>query len=233
MTQVPGWWGGDANLATGVLAACRDEDGEAQLLLGIEDRPWWPTPQAGPFWGFVEPSDVDLPSAMAREAAEESMGILGTEKELTTCLSSERSAAVCSSPWYPESQVVLRLVSLGILDSAQRRAVVEGFRRRRLSALALGATLAAHLEVEELQWSKASPLLDSIEVGRSPLIGKARRPLRGFVAELLREVSGARACQGEFNVIRSCDLFLSLFLSFLCLQGFNMKETEDILKETW
>ena len=189
--EVPRWWGSDANLAAGVLAACRDEDDETQILLGIEDRPWWPTQQAGPFWGFVEPSDMDLPSAMAREAVEESMSILGTEQELKSCLSSELSnAPVCSSPWHPDDFVVLRMVSLGTLDSTQRGALVGSFRRRRLSALALGAALASHLEVEELQWSKASPLLDSIEEGRRPLIGKAQRPLRGFVAELLQEVRG-------------------------------------------
>ena len=173
------WWGEDANLAAGVLVACEDDIGP-RLLLGIENRPWWPQKQAGPFWGFVEPTDVDLPSAMAREAVEESLEVLGREAELHSSLKSGNfSAPVCCSPWHkgPNGQPleVLRLVSLGSLTKAEQRAVQQCFQNRRSRALTIAAAVAAsaaqglskapapHLEVEELQWTDAIPFLESVE----------------------------------------------------------------------
>eukprot|EP00913_Durusdinium_trenchii_P001452 g1345.t1 len=200
--KAPKWWGEDANLAAGVLVACEDGEAGARVLLGIEDRPWWPQKQAGPFWGFVEPTDADFPSAMAREATEETLDVLGGEAELRSCLQSDiYSAPVCCSPWHKgpngEGLQVLRLVSLGSLKKQEQRAVQRSFLNRRSRALVIATATVAHgcsqrtppphLEVEELHWCDAFPLLQSLEAGQPTRIGTAQRPLRGFVAELLQE----------------------------------------------
>lgn len=228
---VPGWWGEDANLAAGILVACEDLEGShgpggscdsgVQVLFGVEDRPWWTEKQAGPFWGFVEQTDPDLPSAMAREAAEETLGILGSEDEICGCLrSDDHSTTVCRSPWHqgPDGPglEILRIVNLGSLTRRERKAIQQSFRYRRSLAVAAAATAAtamqsaaqgvpgapvdpvspaSHLEVEELQWTSANSLFGSLQDGRTPLIGRNKRPLRGFVTELLQE--GLRWHGGE------------------------------------
>lgn len=223
---VPGWWGEDANLAAGILVACEDPKGSrgpggsggcVQVLLGVEDRPWWAEKQAGPFWGFVEQTDPDLPAAMAREAAEETLGVLGSEDEICGCLrSDEHSTTVCRSPWHhgPDGPglEILRIVNLGSLTRKERKAVQQSFRYRRTLAVAAATAMqsaaqgvpsapvapvspASHLEVEELQWTSANSLFGSLQDGRTPLIGRDKRPLRGFVTELLQE--GLRWHGGE------------------------------------
>lgn len=182
--QAPKWWGEDANLAAGVLVACEDGEAGARVLLGIEDRPWWPQKQAGPFWGFVEPTDADFPSAMAREATEETLDVLGGEAELRSCLQSDiYSAPVCCSPWHKgpngEGLQVLRLVSLGSLKKQEQRAVQRSFLNRRSRALVIATATVAHgcsqrtppphLEVEELHWCDAFPLLQSLEADDTSL----------------------------------------------------------------
>jgi len=191
---VPGWWGEDANLAAGILVACEDPKGSrgpggsggcVQVLLGVEDRPWWAEKQAGPFWGFVEQTDPDLPAAMAREAAEETLGVLGSEDEICGCLrSDEHSTTVCRSPWHhgPDGPglEILRIVNLGSLTRKERKAVQQSFRYRRTLAVAAATAMqsaaqgvpsapvapvspASHLEVEELQWTSANSLFGSLQ----------------------------------------------------------------------
>ena len=177
--SVPSWWGEDANLAAGILVACDAEDG-VQVLFGVEDRPWWPEKQAGPFWGFVEPTDQDLPSAMAREAVEETLGVLGSQDDICACLRSDtHSVPVCLSPWHeapgaPGGRLeILRLVNLGSLNQRERKAVQQSFRHRRSLALAAAsaaalsgvqASPASHLEVEELHWTSAISLFETLQV---------------------------------------------------------------------
>jgi len=239
---VPTWWGEDANLASGILVACQDAEHGTQVLLGVENRPWWPEKQAGPFWGFVEPTDPDLPSAMAREAFEETLGVLGSEDEVRVCLQSDtHSVAVCQSPWHqgPDGGLeILRLVSLGQLLQRERTAIRQSFQHRRSRALAaavaataLSATgapssPASHLEVEELQWTSAMSLCGSLQDGEIPSIGKGRRPLRGFVAELLQEglrwPGGQRFrdfCNGNSEVLQPMPHFRALLPRLIAESG--------------
>ncbi|CAE7312560.1 yugI [Symbiodinium natans] len=210
--QVPNWWGADANLAAGVLAACQVQDrGEVEFLLGVESRPWWPTRQVGPLWGFVEPDDRGLTSAMAREAFEESLGVLGSQDQLQACLDSEASAPVSFWPWQSQGRrspqpAVLRMVNLGSLSHGQQDAVRESFRKRRHRALAAASLAvlatatgptgsaqpsqppASHLEVEELIWVNSQFLLQKVEDGQTPWLGDSGGgSLRGFAGDLLRE----------------------------------------------
>ena len=124
--QVPSWWG-DPNLAAGVLVASQDEATEqVDFLLGVESRPWWPTRQVGPLWGLVDPEDEGLTAAMAREASEEGLGVVGSEEQLQACLDSETSVPVSFWPWQAADgprPAVLRMVNLGTLSRRQRNAV--------------------------------------------------------------------------------------------------------------
>lgn len=197
--RVPNWWGEDANLASGVLVAAETAKG-VEFLLAVESRPWWPTRQVGPLWGFVEAEDPNLTSAMAREAAEEGLEILGSQDQLLASLeSSETSCPVSFWPWQSDTArrprpAVLRMVSLGHLSPMQKGAVVGSFRKRRRHALAWAASLAvlaqpaSHLEVEELIWVNSRSLLQEVQAGQVPWLGgSAGGPLRGFVGDLLRE----------------------------------------------
>ncbi|CAE7197017.1 yugI [Symbiodinium sp. KB8] len=197
--RVPNWWGEDANLASGVLVAAETAKG-VEFLLTVESRPWWPTRQVGPLWGFVEAEDPNLTSAMAREAAEEGLEILGSQDQLLASLeSSETSCPVSFWPWQSDTArrprpAVLRMVSLGHLSPMQKGAVVGSFRKRRRHALAWAASLAvlaqpaSHLEVEELIWVNSRSLLQEMQAGQVPWLGgSAGGPLRGFVGDLLRE----------------------------------------------
>ena len=207
--QVPNWWGADANLAAGVLAACQVQDrGEVEFLLGVESRPWWPTRQVGPLWGFVEPDDRGLTSAMAREAFEESLGVLGSQDQLQACLDSEASAPVSFWPWQSQGRrspqpAVLRMVNLGSLSHGQQDAVRESFRKRRHRALAAASLAvlatatgptgsaqpsqppASHLEVEELIWVNSQFLLQKVE---------AQRHLKGSDVDKLESKSCVTIC---------------------------------------
>ena len=179
--QVPTWWG-DANLAAGVLVACQvpaSEVESVEFLLGVESRPWWPTPQVGPLWGLVDPNDEGLTAAMAREATEEGLGVLGSQDQLQDCLESECSAPVSFWPWQSNPRgprpAVLRMVSLGPLSCSERQAVVVSFSKRRHRALAAASVAASalaagapavhppHLEVEDLIWVKSGTLLDEVQ----------------------------------------------------------------------
>ncbi|CAJ1448106.1 unnamed protein product [Effrenium voratum] len=221
LRQVPAWWGEDANLAAGVLVACQTDDSCAELLLGVENRPWWPSPQAGPFWGFVDPEDADLRSAMAREAAEETLEVLGSQQQIDLCLRSEDfSALVSHSPWHkgPQGRDLenLRLVNLGRLTALQRRSVAKTFARKRkaLAATAMAAmavangSVAPQMEMEQLVWTNSQSLFQQLQSGQTPTVGEAGRPLRGFLCDLLREGlsqdSGQRFrefCHGSFEVL--------------------------------
>ncbi|CAE6940996.1 Mgat1 [Symbiodinium sp. CCMP2456] len=198
--RVPNWWGEDANLASGVLVAAETAEG-VEFLLAVESRPWWPTRQVGPLWGFVEAEDPSLTFAMAREAAEEGLEILGSQDQLLASLeSSETSCPVSFWPWESDTArlkprpAVLRMVSLGRLSPMQKGAVLGSFRKRRRHALAWAASLAvlaqpaSHLEVEELIWVNSRSLLQEVQAGQVPWLGGSEGgPLRGFVGDLLRE----------------------------------------------
>jgi len=198
---VPDWWGEDANLAAGVLVAAETEAEGVEFLLAVESRPWWPTRQVGPLWGFVEAEDPSLTFAMAREAAEEGLEVLGSQDQLLASLeSSETSCPVSFWPWQSDTPArrprpsVLRMVSLGRLSPMQKGAVLGSFRKRRHHALAWAASLAVlaqpapDLEVEELIWVNSQSLLQEVQAGQVPWLGgSAGGPLRGFVGDLLRE----------------------------------------------
>ncbi|CAJ1350723.1 unnamed protein product [Effrenium voratum] len=177
--------------------------------------------QAGPFWGFVDPEDADLRSAMAREAAEETLEVLGSQQQIHICLRSEDfSALVSHSPWHkgPQGRDLenLRLVNLGRLTALQRRSVAKTFARKRkaLAATAMAAmavangSVAPQMEMEQLVWTNSQSLFQQLQSGQTPTVGEAGRPLRGFLCDLLREGlsqdSGQRFrefCHGSFEVL--------------------------------
>eukprot|EP00756_Hemistasia_phaeocysticola_P058278 Hpha_TRINITY_DN34903_c0_g1::TRINITY_DN34903_c0_g1_i1::g.184034::m.184034 len=147
----------DVKMSGGVLPLCVDPDtGAAHMLLGVakgktepgREEEWCPI--LADFHGFVDLGETREEGA-AREAEEESLGLIGSREAILSLLCSKRHHRTLPRPNHGTY-----FISLGVLDASGRDALCAEFATRRmlLEEQASSGQRVRHsfLEVRAVRW---------------------------------------------------------------------------------
>ena len=186
--------GNGKNYAAGILPVCVSQDGEVWVLLGLQPK------GAGKaecmlvakdaksrvegvwcvFWGWQDKGDLDEEDTAAREAEEESSGLLGTREELRKFLLSN-----------PQCRILpcLHAVFCGVLSSDEMSAVEDEFYWLRWHTTGLSMN---RREMACVKWFCLKDLEAALQSGSNVLKGMthSKQKLRKFLYQwLLRAVN--------------------------------------------
>jgi hypothetical protein len=175
--------------AAGVLPVCRDEEGKQHVLFGLQPRLDGRAevlmPGADPsavkgafccFWGWSDQGDFGSEGTAAREATEESSGLLGSARDIFEHLKRGKS-----SEFLPE----LFVLNLGTLTKAARLAMCDEFFQLRFKTSGLSR---AEREMACVKWIVLDDLIQSIEADQITCKGMLpNQRIRKFLFNWMRQ----------------------------------------------